>query len=87
MTNKIRLHYLVGDVHKGGHDLHRIAKAVNKMLNSTDAFDVLTVCDDADVGDMCFDAYFAADILNEAYYNFVFDKGEVAVNRRGWNSK
>ncbi|MBQ1984888.1 MAG: ThuA domain-containing protein [Clostridia bacterium] len=66
MTNKIRLHYLVGDVHKGGHDLHRIAKAVNKMLNSTDAFDVLTVCDDADVGDMCFDAYFAADILNEA---------------------
>ena len=29
----------------------------------------------------------SADILNEAYYNFVFDKGEVAVNRRGWNSK
>lgn len=29
----------------------------------------------------------SADILNEAYYNFVFDKGEVTVNRRGWNSK
>ena len=29
----------------------------------------------------------SSDILNEAYYNFVFDKGEVAVNRRGWNSK
>lgn len=29
----------------------------------------------------------SADILNEAYYNFVFDKGEVAVNRWGWNSK
>lgn len=29
----------------------------------------------------------SADILNKAYYNFVFDKGEVAVNRRGWNSK
>lgn len=29
----------------------------------------------------------SADILNEAYYNFVFDKGEVAVNRRGWHSK
>nr|MBQ8243882.1 LTA synthase family protein [Oscillospiraceae bacterium] len=27
----------------------------------------------------------SADILNEAYYNFVFDKGEVAVNRRGWH--
>lgn len=29
----------------------------------------------------------SSDILNTAYYNFVFDKGEVAVNRRGWNSK
>ena len=29
----------------------------------------------------------SADILNTAYYNFVFDKGEVAVNRRGWHSK
>ena len=27
----------------------------------------------------------SADILNSAYYNFVFDKGEVTVNRRGWN--
>ncbi|MDD7674326.1 MAG: sulfatase-like hydrolase/transferase, partial [Oscillospiraceae bacterium] len=29
----------------------------------------------------------SADILNSAYYNFVFDKGEVSVNRIGWNSK
>lgn len=29
----------------------------------------------------------SSDILNTAYYNFVFDKGEVAVNRRGWSSK
>lgn len=29
----------------------------------------------------------SSDILNTAYYNFVFNKGEVAVNRRGWNSK
>lgn len=29
----------------------------------------------------------SSDILNTAYYNFVFDKGEVTVNRRGWNSK
>lgn len=29
----------------------------------------------------------SADILNSAYYNFAFDKGEVTVNRRGWNSK
>ena len=29
----------------------------------------------------------SADILNSAYYNFVFDKGRVYVNRLGWNSK
>ena len=29
----------------------------------------------------------SSDILNKAYYNFVFDKGEIAVNRRGWSSK
>lgn len=26
----------------------------------------------------------SVDILNSAYYNFIFDKGEVAVNRYGW---
>ena len=25
-TNKIRLHYLLGDVHWGGHDVHRVAE-------------------------------------------------------------
>ena len=29
----------------------------------------------------------SADILNTAYYNFVFDKGKVYVKRLGWNSK
>ena len=29
----------------------------------------------------------SADILNTAYYNFVFDRGKVYVNRLGWNSK
>ena len=29
----------------------------------------------------------SADILNTAYYNFVFDKDKVYVNRLGWNSK
>ena len=29
----------------------------------------------------------SADILNTAYYNFVFDKGKVYVNRLGWNGK
>ena len=26
----------------------------------------------------------SADILNTAYYNFLFDKGEVKVNRKEW---
>lgn len=29
----------------------------------------------------------SSDILNTAYYNFVFDKGEVKVGRRGWSHK
>jgi len=29
----------------------------------------------------------SSDILNTAYYNFVFGKGEVTVDRRGWSSK
>ena len=29
----------------------------------------------------------SADILNTAYYNYVFDQGTVKVNRLGWNRK
>ena len=29
----------------------------------------------------------SSDILNQAYYNFVFGKGDVIVGRQGWNSK
>ena len=66
MSEKIKLHYLIGDVHKGGHDLHRVGKAVKKMLNAAGAFEVLMVCDDADIGDMTFDAYFEADLFGDA---------------------
>lgn len=79
MREKIILHYLVGDVHKGGHDLHRVAKAVNRMLQKTDAFQVLTVCDDPGVGSMTFDAYFASGLLPYADV-FVFNCGSYRFN-------
>lgn len=79
MSEKITVHYLVGDVHKGGHDLHRIARAVRKLLDAAGGFDVLMVCDDADVGDMTFDAYFAADLFGDADV-FIFNCGSYRFN-------
>ena len=69
MSEKIKLHYLIGDVHKGGHDLHRVGKAVKKMLNAAGAFEVLMVCDDTDIGDMTFDAYFEADLFGDVIFS------------------
>ena len=42
---KIRLHYLVGDVHMGGHDVHRVAKNNMRLLEAAGAFEVTVVCD------------------------------------------
>ena len=56
---KIRLHYLVGDVHLGGHDVQRIAKNNRILLEKTNAFDILMVCDNPAIGDMDFTRYFA----------------------------
>ena len=41
MRDKIKLHYLIGDVHKGGHDVHRVAKANYTLLQEAKVFDVL----------------------------------------------
>ena len=78
MSN-IQLHYLIGDVHKGGHDVHRVAKANYKMLMAAGCFDVLMVCDDPEIGDMTFDAYFAADMMKNADV-FVFNCGNYRFN-------
>jgi len=79
MNEKIKLHYLIGDVHKGGHDVHRVAKANQTLLQATDAFEVLMVCDEPSIGDMTFDEYFAADLMPQAEV-FVFNCGNYRFN-------
>ena len=78
-TEKIKLHYLIGDVHKGGHDVHRVAKANHKMLIASGAFDVLMVCDDPDIGEITFDEYLAGDLIKNAEI-FVFNCGNYRFN-------
>ena len=51
---EIRLHYLVGDVHLGGHDVYRVAENNRKLLKRAGIFDILTVCDDPELGDLSF---------------------------------
>ena len=41
--DKIRLHYLVGDVHLGGHDVQRVARNNKILLDAAGCFDVLMV--------------------------------------------
>ncbi len=57
--DKIKLHYLIGDVHFGGHDVQRVAINNKILLEKTDAFDILMVCDEPSVGDVDFDSYFS----------------------------
>lgn len=64
--DKIKLHYLVGDVHLGGHDVHRVAFNNKHLLDATDAFEVTIVCDKPnryDLGDICFDDYLASESI------------------------
>lgn len=70
--SKIRLHYLIGDV--GGHDVHRVARNNRILLEQTDAFDILMVCDHEALGDVSFDEYFAGDYMEHCDV-FVFDCG------------
>lgn len=76
---QIRLHYLVGNVHEGGHDVHRVARANRLLLAHTGAFAVTTVCDDPALGDVSFDAYLAADGLRQCQV-LVFDCGNYRFN-------
>lgn len=61
---KIKLHYLVGDVHTGGHDVHRVAKANRILLDRTGAFDVTVVCDGPGLGDISFDEYLSGNAVD-----------------------
>lgn len=76
---KVKLHYLIGDVHLGGHDVQRVARNNRLMLDKTDAFDVLMVCDDPAIGDMGFDQYFAGDYMEQCEV-FVFNCGNYRFN-------
>ncbi len=76
---KIKLHYLVGDVHIGGHDVQRVAKNNRILLEKAGAFDITMVCDDTRIGDCTFDAYFASDAMEEAEV-FVFNCGNYRFN-------
>lgn len=76
---KIRLHYLIGDVHKGGHDVHRVALHNQKLLEQTEAFDILMVCDEPSVGDVSFDEYLSGKAMEESQV-FVFNCGNYRFN-------
>jgi type 1 glutamine amidotransferase len=63
---KIRLHYLLGDVHMGGHDVHRIARCALRLLEAAGCFDVLLVCDDPELGGIGFNEYLKRGKIREA---------------------
>ena len=78
-TNKIRLHYLLGDVHWGGHDVHRVAEFLIGLLDQTGVFDITCVCDEPRLSDITFDDYFASGKISEADV-FVFNCGNYRFN-------
>ena len=69
----IRLHYLVGDVHRGGHDVHRVAAGLRTLLDEAGAFDLTVVCDtkntpfsDRPLSDMTFAEWFRRGMIDSA---------------------
>lgn len=78
---KIRLHYLIGDVHMGGHDVHRIAGNNKALLDRAGIFEVTMVCDDPGLGDLDFDTYFAGDGMENCDV-IVFNCGNYRFNTK-----
>lgn len=76
---KIKLHYLVGDVHLGGHDVHRVARANKALLDHTGAFDITMVCDGPGLGDIGFDEYLSGGGLGQCDV-IVFNCGNYRFN-------
>ncbi|MBQ8579055.1 MAG: ThuA domain-containing protein [Clostridia bacterium] len=84
MNNNIQLHYLIGDVHMGGHDVQRIAHFLLELLAETGKFTLTAVCDEptfsapgAEV--LPFDEYFAENRITEADI-IVFNCGNYRFN-------
>lgn len=65
LVKKIKLHYLIGDVHLGGHDVHRVARNNKILLDNSGAFDLTMVCDGPGLGDIGFDEYFADNMIED----------------------
>ena len=86
---KLRLHYLVGDVHRGGHDVHRVAAALRTLLDESGAFDLTVVCDtertpfsDRPLADIGFDAWFRRGMIDSADA-VIFNCGNYRFNEPG----
>ena len=77
--HKIKLQYLIGDVHMGGHDVHRVAVNNKIILDKTGAFDILMVCDEPGIGDMGFNKYFEGNLMEDCDV-FVFNCGNYRFN-------
>ena len=73
---KIKLHYLVGNVHLGGHDIQRVAKNNRLMLEKAGCFDVLMVSYNPELADITFGCYFDGKYMEECEV-FVFDCGGI----------
>lgn len=78
---KIKLHYLVGDVHKGGHDVHRVARNNQILLDAAGAFDLTIVCDGPNLGDVDFDTYLHSSQIDECDA-LIFNCGNYRFNKR-----
>lgn len=79
--NKIKLNYLIGSVHMGGHDVQRVARNNKILLEKTNAFDILMVCDNPTVGDIGFEEYFAGTYMEECQV-FIFNCGNYRFNTK-----
>lgn len=77
----IRLHYLVGDVHLGGHDVHRVARNNRILLDAAGAFALTMVCDDPCLGDVNFDQWFAGELVRQCDA-VIFNCGNYRFNNR-----
>ena len=85
-VDKIKLHYLVGDVHRGGHDVRRVAANNRILLEESGAFDVTVVCDrpcrlygGRELPDIGFDDYLSSGMIKDAEV-IVFNCGNYRFN-------
>lgn len=79
--NKIKLHYLVGDVHQGGHDVYRVALNNRILLDAAGAFDLTIVSDDKRLGDVTFDQWFESGMVADCDA-VIFNCGNYRFNTR-----